>query len=81
MALSMTCPKCDGDIEYEVERGDSGDGVWAMSYLVATVLYDEVADGEGGSWCRTACGCQWTEGEIEGLEERANELAHEVSEP
>ena len=79
MALTMTCRNCGGEVEYDVERADSGDGPWAQSYWVGAVLYEEVADGEGGSWCRTACGCQWTDREVAELDEMATERAAESS--
>ena len=79
---SMTCPKCDGEIEYDVERADSGDGPWAQSYWVGYVqaTEDETVPPAGFRYV-TACGCHWTEEQIAQLDDRASELACEVSEP
>lgn len=89
MARSMTCPRCQGDIEYEVESADSGDGVWAQSGYVGVVLFEACdaagrvlpADHSDGSYAKTACGCIWGADDFGEIENRASERAAEPLEP
>ena len=74
---TMTCPRsdCGGDIEYETDRVDSGDGPWAQSGWVGVVLWDSVNDeNSAGS---TTCGCIWTPEELGGLDDLATARAAE----
>ncbi len=88
---TMTCPRaeCAGEIEYEIESVDSGDGVWAQSGVIGMVLWEhctpegevaqrgQVITPERYTHCLTWCGCRWTSAEIDELDERATKLAGE----
>jgi hypothetical protein len=80
---AMTCRNCNGDIEYEMERVDSGDGVWAQSGWVGFVLSEALEASrsvpEGDVGYRTSCGCVWDAGEIDVLHDTATERAGEWS--
>jgi len=75
---TIICPRrTDHEIEYTVERGSDGDGIYARSWWYATVNCHEIL-GESpeprgltlGTY-RTSCDCWWTEAEIERLNRRA----------
>jgi len=79
---TLTCPRNpDHEIEYSVERGNDGDGIYARSWWYATVDCHEIL-GEspepGGSTVmkyRMSCECWWAEWEIERLNLRATMAA------
>lgn len=76
---AITCPKCDGDIEYVTETVTNGDGPWLQSYLVASVLVTSDDETKGAA-TKTTCGCVWQESDFEELDRRATEAAHEPQE-
>jgi hypothetical protein len=76
----MTCERCGGDVEYEVETADSGDWStpYTASWLVAYVL--RVGDRGFDGAETTTCGCRWTDAELARLEAQAAERANEPDE-
>lgn len=89
----LICRRCDGDIEFETDSVSNGDGVWAESYVAASVVYEPCAL-DGTKWTdldeqqlddfgnvlqygKTDCGCVWTLREIDALDERATKTAQE----
>lgn len=92
---ALTCPRCAGDIEYEVESTDSGDGVWAQSGYVGLVSFTALVLDEASGKVRvvdanepgapdythgmTTCWCVWKADEIEWLHDRATEAIEPVT--
>ncbi|HEY8684218.1 MAG TPA: hypothetical protein VIO57_01290 [Chloroflexota bacterium] len=73
-------------MEFETERVDSGDGVWAQPGIVGYVLWEPALPGgivnKDGDYCMTACGCLFTPREIDALDDAATKAAGEgPSEP
>jgi hypothetical protein len=67
--LTISCPKCnDGDIEFDLEEG-SNDGLGRYD----TWLY--------ALYVKHNCGCEFSNLEMEKMEEEASERAEEPPEP
>jgi len=79
-------------VEFETERVDSGDGVWAQSGIVGYVLFTPLVWDEGFRNFRTpenadythgitACLCCWKAEELEKLDDAATKAAGEGDRP
>lgn len=63
--VTFNCDKCpDGLLEFDITDADSGDGVWFQSFEITELVSQ-------------SCRCQYTEGEMEKLEEAAIDAAHQ----
>lgn len=52
-----TCPKCENEIEFEIEYVTADDGEWYQAYMIATELQPD-------------CKCWFTDAELEAIEEK-----------
>jgi hypothetical protein len=87
---SISCPKCEGDIEYDTEGTDNGHADHTFAAWTQGWAQFEAVTRDGTpiphslthyAFGKTACGCIHTLDELDKLHAKASEYASEPYEP